>query len=210
MSPAVDGAEAVQLVLASASPRRRELLERLGLRVRALPADIDETPGPDETPAALVQRLAATKAEAVAARLRAEQGEHPPVLGSDTEVVLDGRVFGKPADREDALAMLAHLSGRVHEVLTAVAVVSAAVTEVVLQRSRVEFREIPRAEAEAYWATGEPRDKAGAYGIQGVGGIFAVRLDGSFSGVMGLPLAETELLLRDAGVDVWRHRRESR
>jgi len=206
----VSASDDIQVVLASASPRRRELLERLGLRVRSLAADIDETPGEGEAPEALVQRLAVAKAQAVAAQLRAARNDHPPVLGSDTEVVLEGRVFGKPADRDDALAMLARLSGRVHEVLTAVAVVTATDVQVVLSRSRVEFREIPRAEAEAYWATGEPRDKAGAYGIQGVGGIFAVRLDGSFSGVMGLPLAETELLLRDAGVDVWRHRRESR
>lgn len=199
----------VQVVLASASPRRRELLERLGLRVRTEPADIDETPGEGETPEALVQRLAVGKARAVAERLRSVQGAHPPVLGSDTEVVLDGRVFGKPADRADALAMLARLSGRVHEVLTAVAVVTVTDVQVVLSRSRVEFRKIEAEEAEAYWATGEPRGKAGAYGIQGVGGIFAVRLDGSYSGVMGLPLAETELLLRGAGVDVWRHRRES-
>jgi septum formation protein len=199
-----------QLVLASASPRRLLLLEQIGLRVRALPAEIDETPGEGETPEALVRRLAADKARAVADRLRAEQGAHPPVLGSDTEVVLEGRVFGKPAGRSDALAMLARLSGRVHEVLTAVAVVTAAGVQVALSRSRVEFREIAREEAEAYWATGEPRDKAGAYAIQGMGAIFAVRLDGSYSGVMGLPLAETELLLRGVGIDVWRQRGESR
>lgn len=199
-----------QLVLASASPRRLLLLEQLGLQVRALPARIDETPEVDETPEALVRRLASGKARAVADRLRAEEGTHPPVLGSDTEVVLDGSVFGKPADRTDALAMLARLSGRVHEVLTAVAVVAAAGVQVALSRSRVEFREIAREEAEAYWATGEPRDKAGAYAIQGMGAVFAVRLDGSYSGVMGLPLAETELLLRGAGIDVWRQRGESR
>ena len=200
----------VQLVLASASPRRRAILEGLGLRVFARSADVDETPRADETPEALVRRLAAAKARAVADALDADlapQGAgRLPVLGSDTVVVLDGEVLGKPVDREDAIATLLRLGGRVHEVLTGVAVVSGVGVQVGVSRSRVEFRDITPQEAAAYWATGEPRDKAGAYGIQGIGGIFAVRLDGSHSGVMGLPVAETEALLRAAGVDTWRHR----
>ena len=197
--------EDAQLVLASASPRRRELLETLGLRVRVVPAGVDETAAPGEGPEPYVRRVAAAKARAVAVR----PGTELPVLGSDTTVTLDGAILGKPRDRDEALAMLGQLSGRTHEVLTAVALAAGGEVQVRVSRSRVRFRSIPRAEAEAYWQTGEGRDKAGAYGIQGIGGIFAERLDGSFSGVMGLPVAETELLLRAAGVDVWRHRRES-
>lgn len=197
---------APQLVLASGSPRRRELLEGLGFKLLVRAADIDETPGVDEAPLALVERLARSKAEAVHAQLRAEDPAFDlPVLGSDTIVVLAGEVLGKPRDRDDALSMLGRLSGSTHDVLTGVAVVRETV-QVVVSRSQVRFRTIEGEEAEAYWATGEPRDKAGAYGIQGIGGIFVERLEGSHSGVMGLPVAETETLLRAAGVDVWRHR----
>lgn len=197
---------APQLVLASGSPRRRELLLGLGLTLHVRAADIDETPLANESPRDLVARLARRKASAVHARLRAESaGLELPVLGADTIVVMDGDVLGKPRDRDEALGMLDRLSGSTHEVLTGVALVHDTV-QVAVSRSQVRFRTIDAAEAEAYWATGEPCDKAGAYGIQGIGGIFVASLDGSYSGVMGLPVAETETLLLKAGVDVWRHR----
>ncbi|HSG87704.1 MAG TPA: nucleoside triphosphate pyrophosphatase [Pseudomonadales bacterium] len=192
-----------QLVLASASPRRLALLQSMGLRVVQRAVDVDETPRAQESAAALVHRLAAAKARAGRRLAIAEL----PALGADTVVVLDGRILGKPRDRRDALAMLAALSGRVHEVLSGVAVATTPDdVQVRISRSTVHFREIPAAEAARYWESGEPRDKAGAYGIQGIGGVFVERLDGSFSGVMGLPVAETEQLLRAAGVDCWRHR----
>lgn len=189
-----------QLVLASASPRRAALLSQLGLVFTVNAGDIDETRRPGEAAAEMVRRLALTKAEAAA------RGETLPVLGADTEVVVDGTVLGKPADRAEGLRMLTQLSGRAHEVLTAVALVHGSRREVRLSRSVVTFRAISAAEAEAYWASGEPRDKAGGYGIQGIGGIFAERIEGSYSGIVGLPLAETEALLQAFGVDTWQYR----
>jgi septum formation protein len=190
------------IVLASASPRRRELLTAIGVPFLVDPADVDETPGVQETPYALVRRLAEAKATAVLAR----RGADLPVLGADTLVVVDGRVLGKPRDRADALGMLQRLSGRSHEVLTALALANAGDVQVVLSRTRVWFRELEAGEAERYWATGEPRDKAGAYGIQGIGGIFVDRLEGSYSAVVGLPVAETDRLLRRFGIDGWAER----
>ena len=189
-----------QLVLASASPRRAELLTQLGLAFTVRALDIDETQRPGETVEEMVRRLALTKAEAAA------RGEPLPVLGADTAVVIEDVLLGKPADRVEGLRMLSLLSGRPHEVLTAVAVVRGSRSEVRLSRSRVTFREITRDEAEAYWTTHEPRDKAGGYGIQGIGGIFAERIEGSYSGIVGLPLAETEALLQAFGVDTWQYR----
>lgn len=189
-----------QLVLASASPRRAALLSQLGLAFTVNAGDIDETRRPGEAVEDMVQRLALTKAEAAA------RGETLPVLGADTVVVVDGTVLGKPADRVEGLWMLTQLSGRAHEVLTAIALVHGRRCEVRLSRSVVTFRPISAAEAEAYWASGEPRDKAGGYGIQGIGGIFAERIEGSYSGIVGLPLAETEALLQAFGVDTWQYR----
>jgi septum formation protein len=189
-----------QLVLASASPRRAALLSQLGLAFTVNAGDIDETRRPGEAVEDMVQRLALTKAEAAA------RGETLPVLGADTVVVVDGTVLGKPADRVEGLWMLTRLSGRAHEVLTAIALVHGRRCEVRLSRSVVTFRPISAAEAEAYWASGEPRDKAGGYGIQGIGGIFAERIEGSYSGIVGLPLAETEALLQAFGVDTWQYR----
>lgn len=189
-----------QLVLASASPRRAALLSQLGLAFTVNAGDIDETRRPGEAVEDMVQRLALTKAEAAA------RGETLPVLGADTVVVVDGTVLGKPADRVEGLWMLTQLSGRAHEVLTAIALVHGRRSEVRLSRSIVTFRPISAAEAEAYWASGEPRDKAGGYGIQGIGGIFAERIEGSYSGIVGLPLAETEALLQAFGVDTWQYR----
>lgn len=189
-----------QLVLASASPRRASLLTQLGLVFTVNAGDVDETRRPGETIEDMVRRLALTKA------LVAARSESLPVLGADTAVVVDDVLLGKPADRAEGLAMLTLLSGRTHEVLTAVAMVHGPRSEVRVSRSCVTFRTISRAEAEAYWASGEPCDKAGGYGIQGIGGIFAERIEGSYSGIVGLPLAETEALLQAFGVDTWQYR----
>jgi septum formation protein len=194
--------EDVQLILASASARRAALLAQLGLKFRVVASEIDESGRPDEAVAATVTRLAVEKARTAAAR----GYRHLPVLGADTLVVCDGMTLAKPADRDEGLAMLARLSGRSHDVLTAVAVVQQERTEMLLTQSRVYFRHIAKREAERYWATGEPVDKAGGYGIQGIGGIFARRIEGSFSGIAGLPLAETEALLQSFGVNTWQYR----
>lgn len=184
------------LVLASASPRRRALLWQIGVPHRVVVADIDERPRPGERPADCVQRLALAKA-------RAPRGEGLPVLGADTAVVVDGDMLGKPRDRATALAMLARLSGRSHRVLTAVALVAASGPRIALSESEVEFRTLSADECDRYWDSGEPRDKAGGYAIQGLGAVFVSALRGSFSGVMGLPLHETATLLAAAGISCW-------
>jgi septum formation protein len=188
-----------QLYLASASPRRKQLLEQLGLRCAVLPADVDESLRPGEDPQAYVMRLARLKAATAAERLG---GPQVPVLGADTAVVLEGAVLGKPRTQAEGLAMLAQLSGRRHQVLSAVALWSSGRLESAVSESRVSFRAIPADEARAYWASGEPADKAGGYAIQGRGAVFVERLEGSYSGVMGLPLYETADLLRKAGVHI--------
>jgi septum formation protein len=184
------------LLLASASPRRRELLWQIGVPHRVAVPAIDERPLSGEAPADCVQRLALAKAYQVSA-------PELPVLGADTEVVLEGRLLGKPSDRSEALAMLARLSGRTHQVLTAVALVDRRGTALRLSASEVEFRALDAAECARYWETGEPRGKAGAYAIQGLGAVFVRHLRGSYSGVMGLPLFETAALLDAAGVRRW-------
>lgn len=186
------------LRLASTSPRRRELLEQVGIGYTLIRAEVDETPLPAEPPAAYVERLARAKAEA---GLQAVGGEGL-VLGADTTVVADGLILGKPRDRAEGLALLERLSGREHAVLSAVALATAGRTEARVQVSRVHFRATTAAEREAYWATGEPADKAGGYAVQGRAAVFIERLDGSYSGVMGLPLYETCELLRAFGVEV--------
>ena len=173
------------IVLASASPRRAELLRAAGIAFEILPADVDETAYHDETPDTYVRRVAEAKARAVARR--ANDGI---VVGADTTVVIDGSMLAKPEDDEDAKRMLRTLSGRVHEVLTAVAVCrgdGAALTEVA--RTEVEFAGLSEFEIDWYVATGEPRDKAGAYAIQGYASRFVTRIDGSYSNVVGLPIA---------------------
>ena len=183
------------VVLASQSPRRRTLLDQLGVAHEALPVDVDETPRPGEAPAEYVLRLALAKA-------RAGRARRPDclVVGADTAVVIDDAILGKPADRASAIAMLGLLSGREHRVLTAVALVGDR-EESRLSVSHVRFRPVGSAEAAAYWDTGEPADKAGGYAVQGIGALFVEQLTGSYSGVMGLPLYETAELLRRAGVD---------
>ena len=184
--------------LASVSPRRRELLTQIGVPHLVTGAHIDEAVHPGERPHDYVQRMARTKAQTVW-----EQDLSLPVLGADTTVVLDGKVFGKPADRADALRMLGLLSGRTHNVLTAIALASKEGLAMRVSVSAVRFRTLAADEIAAYWETGEPRDKAGAYAIQGLGAVFIESLTGSFSGVMGLPLFETSELLRAAGVPCW-------
>jgi len=186
------------LRLASVSPRRRELLAQIGVAHLVTGAHIDESHHHGERPHDYVQRMARTKALTVW-----EQDLSLPVLGADTTVVLDGKVFGKPADHADALHMLGLLSGRTHEVLTAVALASKEGLAMRVSVSAVRFRTLTVDEISAYWETGEPRDKAGAYAIQGLGAVFVESLTGSFSGVMGLPLFETSQLLREAGVPCW-------
>lgn len=186
--------------LASASPRRRELLTQLGLRWALVPAVVDETRQAGEAPADYVRRLALGKARA--ARGRVPAAAVAPVVAADTTVVVDEEVLGKPTDEADAVRMLRLLSGRAHQVLTAVAVASARGESVALSASEVSFRAIATAEAAAYWRSGEPADKAGGYAIQGRGAIFVRELRGSYSGVVGLPLFETAALLAGHGVSV--------
>ncbi|MDP9785679.1 Maf family protein [Pseudomonas fluorescens] len=189
------------LYLASGSPRRRELLTQIGVPFTAVSADIDETPLAHETPSAYVERLARGKAEAGRRALHADVDGC--VLGADTAVVLDGRILGKPLDQAEAMTMLLSLSGREHEVLTSIAVLDGQRCESRVVSSRVRFRSITEQEAAAYWASGEPRDKAGGYGIQGLGAVFVAGLEGSYSAVVGLPLCETAELLGHFGIPCW-------
>ena len=182
--------DAVPLLrLASASPRRSALLTQLGVAHEIVAADVDETPLAAERPEALVVRLARLKAE------RGGADSARPSLGADTVVCIDERVLGKPRDADEAAAMLRMLSGRDHRVLSGVALFAGGAVRTALSESTVRFRELTAAEIADYWASGEPRDKAGAYAIQGLAARFIERLEGSYSGVMGLPLYETARLL---------------
>jgi septum formation protein len=185
--------------LASASPRRSELLRQIGVPFTVRAAAIDERLLPGETPEAYVVRLAAAKAETVWAAV----ADSRPVLGADTAVVLGGAILGKPSDHAEAAAMLERLSGRTHRVLTAVAVRHAGGLETRLSSTEVRFRATTAEERRAYCATGEPFDKAGGYGIQGYAAVFVEELKGSYSGVVGLPLFETAALLARCGVRSW-------
>lgn len=187
------------LYLASASPRRRALLEQIGCVYVTVAVAVDETQRTAEAPAQYVERLALAKAQAAWTQLG--ELESGVVLGADTAVVLEGEIFGKPQDRAHGLAMLARLAGRTHEVLTAVARVNSGQQAVRLCVSRVSLRALTQRECEAYWASGEPIDKAGGYAIQGRAATFITHLEGSYSGVMGLPLYETAELLRAGGID---------
>lgn len=187
--------------LASGSPRRRSLLEQIGVAYQVLAVAVDESIVPGESAGAYVRRLALAKATA---GLEASRSAPAPVLAADTAVVLDGRIFGKPVDAPDGARMLRELSGRTHAVLTAVALAGAEGCETRLSRSEVTFRDVADAEIHEYWRTGEPRDKAGGYAIQGRAAVFVAMLRGSYSGVMGLPLCETASLLEWAGVPRWR------
>jgi septum formation protein len=187
--------------LASASPRRRQLLSQIGVIFQLLSVGVDESVAAGEDAERYVLRLA--RAKAAAGLGRRTTARRTPVLGADTAVVAGGAILGKPADCADAERMLGLLSARTHEVLTAVALATDDGVLSHLSRSEVTFREITPEEARAYWNTGESRDKAGAYAIQGYGAVFVSGLRGSYSGVMGLPLFETAHLLRAAGVPCW-------
>jgi septum formation protein len=189
------------IYLASRSPRRRELLHQIGVAHRLLDIEVDERVREGESPSDYVLRLSQDKA---AAGLAACAGnEKLPVLAADTCVVIDGEMLGKPADREQGMRMLARLSGATHQVYTAVALDDGRLSTR-LSVSQVSFRCLSESEMAAYWATGEPADKAGGYAIQGLAGQFVRELLGSYSGVMGLPLFETAELLRDAGIELMR------
>jgi septum formation protein len=186
-----------KLILASASPRRREILTQLGVSYDIDPADIDESPLPGESPEVYVKRMAVAKAAHVAPRHSISQVS---VLGADTTVVIDGDVLGKPADHFDGLAMLARLSGREHIVMTAICLLRAEGPVTRLVQTRVQFVQLVRAQCEAYLSTDEPWDKAGGYAIQGRGGAFVRAINGSYSNVVGLPMSETWELLSGNGI----------
>lgn len=189
-----------RLYLASQSPRRLELLAQIGVPVTVMAADIDEAIHLNETAEHYVKRLALEKARVIQTRL---QDPEAFVLGADTSVVLDGVILGKPSDHAESIKMLSALSGRTHHVLTAVALVGHAVANVICVSCEVRFRRLTAAEIEAYWHTGEPCDKAGSYGIQGLGAVFVESIRGSYSAVVGLPLCETSALLAEQGIGVW-------
>lgn len=189
-----------QFILASASPRRRELLEQIGCCFRVAPVDVDETPLTGEAPVSYVVRMAKDKA---AAGWRAYGQQALPVLGADTTVVLGDQIFGKPADRDEAVAMLQRLSGKTHRVLSAVAMMNGADCQHRLSETSVSFRRLEVEECLRYWNSGEACDKAGAYAIQGYGAVFVKAIQGSYSGVVGLPLVETCELLKAFGLSWW-------
>jgi septum formation protein len=188
----------MKIHLASASPRRKEILAAIGVAFTAAGVDIDESRYDDEPVADMVVRLAAAKA----AIARTGLDLSVPVIGADTAVAIDDRVLGKPGSQQEALEMLACLSGRVHKVVTGVALDHAGKVNTAMSVTEVRFREISPDEAEAYWQSGEPQDKAGAYAVQGIGGIFVESISGSYSGVVGLPVFETAALLANAGLAV--------
>lgn len=191
---------AVDIYLASQSPRRRELLKQLGVRFEVRIADVDERHLPSESPEQYVQRLATDKANAIWQSL--SEGNRHPVLGADTTVCIAGEILGKPTDKDEGIAMLRRLSGQQHEVMSGIAVIGE-IHSVCVNVSQVSFRELSDAEIEAYWETGEPQGKAGSYGIQGYAAAFISELHGSYSGVMGLPLYETAKLLSNHNIPFW-------
>ena len=199
------------IYLASRSPRRRELLKQVGITFEMMllrednrrGADIDENPQPGEKPDAYASRLAHAKAEVAAMYMGRRSLPARPVLAADTTVVCDNAIIGKPADREEAGRILRRLSGRQHQVITAVALATPERIEQAMSVSTVWFRGLTDDEIRRYVATGEPLDKAGAYAIQGRAAAFATRIEGSFSGIMGLPLAETSELLRRFGIETF-------
>lgn len=189
----------VQLILASASPRRKELLDQIKVTYAVSPIDLDETPRINESPLDYVKRLAAEKSAACVAQL----GSGVPVLAADTAVVLDDLIMGKPKDQQDAIAMLTQLSGRTHQVYSAISLRGREHWQAV-SITDVTFRSLTEREMLAYWHSGEPVDKAGSYAIQGMGGIFVASIKGSFSGVVGLPLFETAELLAKQGIELFK------
>ncbi len=188
-----------KLILASQSPRRRELLAQLGYQFSVQASDIDETVDKAETAYDYVLRLAKHKAQHVLNLLPEAERVNSYVLGSDTSVVFNGKILGKPDNQEDCINILSSLSNNQHQVLTAIALASQAGVQGQVITTEVVFKTLTRAEIAAYWLTGEPQDKAGSYGIQGIGGQFVKTINGSYSAVVGLPLYETAQLLANAG-----------
>ena len=187
------------LLLASASPRRSELLTQIGVRFTQISADIDESQRPNESPVDYVSRMAVEKAQ-VGYRL---QAGNLPALGADTSVVCGQNILGKPVGRDDALSMLSQLSATTHQVLSAVAITRGDELALRLSKTAVTFRPISTEDCHNYWETGEPLGKAGAYAIQGLAAIFVANIEGSYSGVVGLPIAQTEELLNFFNIPVW-------
>lgn len=193
----------VAIYLASQSPRRRELLLQIGVNHTVLSVSVPESPQAGENPVDYVQRLAGEKSRAGVAALIAKGAPILPVLGADTIVVCDGAILEKPRDQAQAAAMLRLLSDRSHQVLTAVALSNETRTEVIISTTEVTFRRLSDNEIDAYWHSGEPQDKAGGYGIQGLGAVFTSELRGSYSGVVGLPIEACVTLLHNFGVPWW-------
>ena len=189
----------VQIILASSSPRRKELLDQIKVTYDVYPVDIDETPFPGERPLDYVQRLAAEKSAACKEQFKTEM----PVLAADTAVILGAVIMGKPKDKADAMAMLSQLSGKTHQVYSAVSLRGREHGQAV-SITEVTFRCLTEQEILAYWHSGEPVDKAGSYAIQGRGGVFIESIKGSFSGVVGLPLFETAELLSKQGIELFK------
>ena len=187
-----------QIILASASPRRRELLAQIGVQFTDCPVDLDETPFADEQPVAYVQRIAMEKSAAVTTNTG-----KLPVLAADTVVVLNSEIMGKPGNLQDAMGMLSQLSGKTHQVHTAVSL-RGKFHQQILSVTDVTFRTLSKYEIEHYWQTGEPADKAGSYAIQGLGAIFVQSIKGSFSGVVGLPVFETAEILANEGIRIFK------
>lgn len=191
-----------RLILASSSPRRQELLTQIGVPFSVQVPAIDETPLVGEAPPAYVQRMAEEKALAVLAQQKGDVC----VLAADTSVIVDELILGKPADAAEAKAMLLRLSGREHQVLSAIAVAEQDRLKSQVVSCKVAFRTLTDAEIDAYWHTGEPRDKAGSYAIQGLGAVFVQAIHGSYSAVVGLPLAETAALLGEFAIACWQNK----
>ncbi|WNO09576.1 nucleoside triphosphate pyrophosphatase [Teredinibacter sp. KSP-S5-2] len=188
------------LCLASQSPRRRELLTQIGVRYKVVQVDVEEIRQPAESPIEYVQRLARDKSHA-----GFQVGDGLPTLGADTIVEYRGKVLEKPENKSDFMAMFQLLSGQCHQVHTAICITHNNAAQVKVNSTDVYFRPIEQVEIEEYWQTGEPKDKAGGYGIQGLGGIFVDRIVGSYSSVVGLPITETAILLKEFNVPIWQH-----
>ena len=186
-----------KLILASGSPRRKLLLDQLAILFEIEPPDVDESLVAGETPEVYVTRLSETKAQVVAGKYDSET----VILAADTTVVLYGNILGKPESKEHGLQMLNELSGTRHDVLTGVSICNGSRTETFCVKTEVTFRHLEEKEIAWYWETGEPHDKAGSYGLQGAGAAFVETLTGSYSNVIGLPLSETVLMLRDFSIE---------
>ena len=189
-----------RVILASASPRRKELLNQIGVDCQTQPVDIDESVLANESASLYVERLAREKAQAGFDRFGDKDSV---VIGSDTSVVVDGDILGKPLDQADAIRTLLRLSNRTHQVMTGIAIATSDGVKSQVVTTDVTFKALSEEECERYWATGEPVDKAGSYGIQGKAAVFVTGISGSYSSVVGLPLCETADLLESVGVHLW-------